>query len=96
MNALAGVRRVEAPGSVPRPRLGPQRARPHSIQWCGAQAVLTGQPAPSQLPRPVAGGLSALLCDDAPAPTAGRPLAAARAFAQGNSFLPGQMVDRAL
>ena len=35
-----------------------------------------------------------LLCEDAPLPAPARALAAARAFAAGNGYLPGLIVDR--
>jgi hypothetical protein len=45
-------------------------------------------------PRPVASGLEDLRWDGTPVPAPARVVAAARAFAAGNGYLPGQIVDR--
>jgi hypothetical protein len=44
--------------------------------------------------RPLAQSLDGLLADGAPAISAARISDAARAFAEGNGFLPGLLVDR--
>ena len=41
-----------------------------------------------------AAGLEDILCDDAPLPSSSRATAAARAFAAGNGYLAGLIVDR--
>jgi len=97
MKLTAGVHRVETPGSLPRTGLGPRLTpprRPQSPSSGPGPAPARG--APEQQPRPVAGGLTGLLCDDTPAPSANRSLAAARGFASGTCFFAGQVVDRAL
>lgn len=95
MHTLAGVRRVKPVDRVPRPRSG-RPAQASGPSCTTAEACPRRDHAPRQHQKPVAGGLTALLCDDAPPPAAGRPLAAARAFACGNGYLGGQMVDRAV
>lgn len=45
-------------------------------------------------PRPVASGLEGLRWDATPVPASARIIAAARAFAAGNGYLSGQIVDR--
>ena len=50
--------------------------------------------APDAPPRPIASGLEELRWDGTPVPAAARIVAAARAFAAGNGYLPGQIVDR--
>ncbi|HMQ95555.1 MAG TPA: hypothetical protein PKA33_09910 [Amaricoccus sp.] len=50
--------------------------------------------APDAPPRPIASGQEELCWDGTPVPAAARIVAAARAFAAGNGYLPGQIVDR--
>lgn len=50
--------------------------------------------APDTPPRPIASGLEELRWDGTPVPAPARIVAAARAFAAGNGYLPGQIVDR--
>jgi len=97
MKLTAGVHRVETPGSLPRTGLGLRPTPPRRPQAPSAgpgPAPFRG--APEQQPRPVAGGLPGLLCDDTPSPFANRSLAAARGVASGTCFIAGQIVDRAL
>lgn len=59
-------------------------------------AATAHQPAPSPEPRPCAAALEDLLMDGSRIAWHDRSAHAARAFTQGNGFVPGQIVDRAI
>lgn len=54
------------------------------------------RPAPRSQPRRVAGGLEGLLTDGAAVRQLASSRAAAQAFAAGDGFLVGQMIDRSI
>ncbi len=62
----------------------------------GLAGTIAGRPAPRPRPRRVAGGLDGLLTDGAPVRPPAPARAAAQAFAAGDGFLTGQIIDRAI
>jgi len=61
-----------------------------------AAAAAAPRPAPRPRPRRVAAGLEGLLTDGARVAQPNPALSAARAFAAGDGFLPGQIIDRSI
>jgi hypothetical protein len=77
-----------------------RRAAPASRSGYVAVVLAGGAPArraaPAPRPRRLAAALDALAGDGGPVPACDRSRVAALAFAAGDGFLPGQIIDRTI
>lgn len=71
-------------------------ARVLAVVVGAAPAAAAARPAPRPAPRRVADGLQGLACDGVQLRDPSPARAAQAAFAAGDGFLPGQIIDRAI